>query len=44
MLLSIPGLRDYSPFLALHTNLNFYKTIGPENIFKRMLTLASEAG
>jgi len=37
------GLRDYSPYLALNTVLDFWETIGPERIRKHNNTLANKA-
>lgn len=37
------GLHDYSPFLALHTVLNFWESLGENNIQKYMKTLLNQA-
>ncbi|ELT96263.1 hypothetical protein CAPTEDRAFT_209775 [Capitella teleta] len=38
------GLRDYSPFLAMHTILDFHEAVGSEKIYQQMLTLTHDAG
>ena len=39
----ILGLKDYSPWLAMHTVLDFWKAIGPEKIRKYIHGLAQQA-
>ena len=38
------GLRDYSPFLALLTSLDFWERVGPETIRTYIHGLAHKAG
>ncbi|XP_020910534.1 uncharacterized protein LOC110248358 [Exaiptasia diaphana] len=38
------GLKDYSPFLALHTALDFWLALGPSNIRAYITELAHNAG
>ncbi|KAK3734512.1 hypothetical protein QZH41_020435 [Actinostola sp. cb2023] len=38
------GLKDYSSFLALHTVLDFWQTLGPDNIRSYITNLAHKAG
>lgn len=40
----LSGLHDYSPFLALHTVLDFWENIGRDTMLEYMHTLCREAG
>ncbi|EDO41055.1 predicted protein [Nematostella vectensis] len=37
------GLRDYSPYLALHTVLDFWETVSPDRIYNHNTSLAHKA-
>jgi len=38
------GLHDYSPYLALHTVLDFWEAVGPDRARQYMAHLATQAG
>ena len=40
----VPGLKDYSPWLALTTVLDFWQSVGPERIRTYIRTLTRDAG
>lgn len=42
--ISLAGLHDYTPFLAMHVVLNFWESLGEKVIHRYMKTLLNEAG
>lgn len=40
----ILGMHDYSPFLAMHTLIDFWTAVGPDKIRKYIYDLVRQAG